>query len=391
MSESISWNKIRNDFKITKKLAYFHSAGMSPIPKRVLKTISSAYERLYEVGDLDFHHDLAQAEILLQQLGKHLNTSSKNLAFLPNTSLAMSMVALSMQRTFGQSFNIISKEDEFPATHIPFEYQGIKVKYASPAKGCYPVDKIIAQADENTKAVVCSYVQYSTGFRQDLETLGKAARERGLLFIVNATQGFPFFPVDVKKMHIDVLTASLHKWGCAGHVGSLMYTSEAYRKRFPAPMAGWLSVCPPEGEYILTSKGQAVHIHDTAMQYQFGTANLQSLLGLHASLNYLEEIGLDNIRHRIMELITHTIASLSQIEEVEIHSPHSHSKQQSGILSFNLRGYSNENCVKWLEQNGVITAIRDGRIRVSCNLFNSHGDIERLTEGIRSFVRKEVL
>ena len=387
MTYSIPWDKIRKDFKITNNYAYFHSAGMSPIPEPVFKAITRAYERLYEAGDVDFHRDLEQSEVLLQQIGRILNTSSANLALLPNTSLAMSMVALSMQRSIAGPFTILSKQDEFPATHIPFEYQGIPVKYVAPENGRYPVERILDQIDESTRAVVCSYVQYSTGFRQDLEKLGAALKEKDLLFVVNATQGFPFFPLDMEKMHIDVMIASLHKWGCAGHVGSLMYTSETYRERFPAPMAGWLSVRPPEGEYILTSKGAPVHIHPHAAQYQFGTSNLQSVLGLKAAITYMEEIGIENIRKRILELITETIASLSQLEEVEILSPHNHAGEQSGILSINLKGKNNEACVGHLEGKHIITAMRDGHIRVSCNFFNNREDIDLLTEEIRNFMK----
>ncbi|MFP4065616.1 MAG: aminotransferase class V-fold PLP-dependent enzyme [Bacteroidales bacterium] len=387
MTDSISWDKIRKDFKITNNYAYFHSAGMSPIPKPVFRAITRAYERLYEAGDIDFHHDLEQAEMLLQQVGHILNTSSTNLALLPNTSMALSMVALSMQRFLHKPFSILSKADEFPATHIPFEYQDIPVKYVAPENGRYPVERILDQVNESTRAVVCSYVQYNTGFRQDLETLGTALRERDLLFVVNATQGFPFFHLDMEKMHIDVMVASLHKWGCAGHVGSLMYTSEAYRERFPAPLAGWLSVRPPEGEYILTSKGAPFHIHPHAAQYQFGTSNLQSVLGLKAAISYMEEIGIENIRKRILELITETIASLSQLENVEIMSPHNHAGEQSGILSINLKGKNNEACVSHLESKHIITAMRDGHIRISCNFFNNREDIDLLTEEIRNFMK----
>ncbi len=382
------WENIRKDFKICKKLAYFHSAGLSPIPQAVYKAIRKSYKRLYEVGDLDWHNDLDESMKLLGSLGDHLNTSAENLALLPNTSMAMSMVALSLKRHINSPFNIVSTEDEFPATNIPFEYQDIPVKYVQPANGRYSIDAMMSLVDESTKAIVCSYVQYSSGFRQDIESLGKAANKKGLLFIVNATQGFPFFPIDVEKMHIDVMAASLHKWGCAGHVGSLFYTSESYRKAFPSPLAGWLSVKPPEDEYIITAKGQKVNIHPTAMQYQYGTSNLQSVLGLKAAWTYMSGIGFENIRQRVLELVTQTIAHLNQIQEVEIHTPHSHAGEQSAIISFDLRQRNNQACVEYLAKKGVIAAIRNDNIRVSCNYFTNLDDINRLTQGIREFLNK---
>ncbi|TVR40286.1 MAG: aminotransferase class V-fold PLP-dependent enzyme [Bacteroidia bacterium] len=382
----LSWEKIRKDFKLTGKVTYFQSAGMSPIPKAVYKTIQETYGKLYELGELDFHSDLSMAAALLQKMGEHLNTLPENLVFMPNSSLAMSMVALSMKRRFGNDFNIVSKQDEFPATHIPFEYQNIPVSYVQPENGRYPVEKIMALTDDKTKAVVCSYVQYGTGFRQDMVSLGKALKQRDLLFVVNATQGFPFFPIDVEKMHIDVLTASLHKWGCAGHVGSLMYTSPAYREQFPTPVAGWLSVKPVGNDFIVTRKGTSVDIYPTAMQYQFGTANLQTILALKTAFEYMQNIGFDNIRKRVLSLVTECIAHLNQLDGVQVLSPHSHAGEQSAIISINLSGKSNQECVLFLEKEKVFTTIRNNNIRISLNFFNNHEDIGRLVEGIRKFM-----
>ncbi len=382
-----SWKSIRKDFGVTKKYAYFQSAAMSPIPKVVYEAICNSYYRIHEAGDMDWPSDLETTGLLMEKIAKMLNTDASNLAFLPNTSTALSLMALSFRRQLRDDFNLVSTSDEFPATHIPFEYQSIPIHYAQPHNGRYSVDTILESVDNKTLGVVCSHVQYNTGFRQDIALLGKALKERGLLFILNATQGFPIFPIDVKNMHIDAMTASLHKWGCAGHVGALVYTSPEFRKRFPAPIAGWLSVCPPDDDFIITRKGEPIEIHNTALQYQFGTSNLQSLVGLKASFDYLESIGWGRIRQQVMELTTQCIASLSQFPQLEIITPHAHPEEQSAIISINLKNHKNEDCVAFLEQKGVIVTLRDTNIRLSCNFFNNKEDIERLTEGLREFLQ----
>jgi len=388
MKQAVNWSKVRKAFGVTRELAYFQSAGMSPLPRKVLKTIYKSYEKIYLHGDECWPQDLEQVGALREMLGRHINTSGQNVHFLNNTSLAFSMVALSLKKLFGESFNLVSLEDEFPATNVPFEYQGIQIKYVKPEEGRYSVERIMEAVDEHTRGIVCSYVQYGTGFRLDLEALGNAAREKELLFIVNATQGFPFFPIDVETMHIDVLAASLHKWGCAAHVGSLFYTSPAFRERFPAPIAGWLSVLPPHDDFIPTKKGEPLHIFADANQYNFGTINFQGLLGLKTAFEFMEEIGWENIRKRVLELITKTIAKLMQIPEVEIFSPHCQSFEQSGIISINLKGYSNAECVAYLEKLKVVTALRQNNIRISCNFFNNRKDVDRLAEGIRAFIEE---
>jgi selenocysteine lyase/cysteine desulfurase len=169
-------------------------------------------------------------------------------------------------------------------------------------------------------------------------------------------------------------------------VGSLFYTSPAFRERFPAPIAGWLSVLPPPDDFILTAKGEPLHIYADANQYNFGTINFQGLLGLKTAFEFMEEIGWENIRKRVLELITKTIAKLMQIPEVEIFSPHCQSFEQSGIISINLKGFSNTECVAYLNQRGVVTCVRQHNIRISCNFFNNRKDVDRLAEGIRAFI-----
>ncbi|MBW6492657.1 MAG: aminotransferase class V-fold PLP-dependent enzyme [Lentimicrobium sp.] len=386
MKQPVNWAKIRKAFGVTREKAYFQSAGMSPLPRQVFKTICKSYEKIYLDGDENWPNDLEQVGALREMLGRHINTGGQNVHFLNNTSLAFSMIALSLKKVFGEGFNLVSLEDEFPATNVPFEYQGIQMKYVKPEEGRYSVERIMEAVDEQTRGIVCSYVQYSTGFRLDLAALGKAAREKGLLFMVNATQGFPFFPVDVETMNIDVLTASLHKWGCAAHVGSLFFTTPAFRERFPAPIAGWLSVLPPPNDFIPTAKGEPLHIYADAKQYNFGTINFQGLLGLKTAFEFMEEIGWENIRKRVLELTDRVISRLMQIEEVEILSPHCQSFEQSGIISLDIKGHNNAECVSFLEKRGVITCVRQHRIRVSCNIFNNRSDINRLVDGIRGFI-----
>lgn len=386
MKKQPDWAKIRKVFGVTREKAYFQSAGMSPLPLSVLKTICKSYEKIYLHGDEYWPQDLEQVGVLREMLGRHINTTGQNVNFLNNTSLAFSMVALSLKKVFGEGFNLVSLEDEFPATNVPFEYQGIQMKYVKPEEGRYSVERIMEAVDEQTRGIVCSYVQYGTGFRLELEALGKAAKEKGLLLIVNATQGFPFFPIDVETMHIDVLAASLHKWGCAAHVGSLFYTSAAFRERFPAPIAGWLSVMPPPDDFIPTKKGEPMHIFADANQYNFGTINFQGLLGLKTAFEFMEDIGWENIRKRVLELTDRVISRLMQIECAEIISPHCQSFEQSGIISLNLKGYSNADCVAYLNQRGVVTCVRQHNIRISCNFFNNRKDVERLAEGIRAFI-----
>jgi selenocysteine lyase/cysteine desulfurase len=231
---------------------------------------------------------------------------------------------------------------------------------------------------------VTSYIQYATGFRQDLHALGKTLRDKGILFIVNATQAFPLYPLDVESMHIDALTCSLHKWGLTGHIGSLFFTSPDFRNRFPAPWIGWLSVDTGEN-LIHTAKNAPFNIHDSARRYEFGTLNLQTILAFQESLDYLKNIGLENIRVRILELTDYLVLGLKKLG-VMVVSPVKSPEERSPIVSFSLLE-KNEDCIKKLTDQSILVSPRAGYIRVAVNIFNSFEDIDKLLSVLSSIMK----
>ena len=381
------WEKIREDFPVTKRCAYFISAGMSPLPEPVFKTLTEEYRKLLVEGDLHYEEDVKRGDALSADLAACLNTAADNVTFGPNTSTVMSLLALSFRERAPRPFNVVSLLDEFPSSTIGFEHLGIEMRYARPLEGRYAVESVINTTNNETLAVVASYVQYATGFRLELGSLGRALRGRGILFIVNATQGFPFFPIDVEAMHIDALSASLHKWGMTGHVGALFYTSPAFRQTFPSPLAGWLSVHGECGEFIHTAKNAPFRIHASAKQYNLGTSNLQALLAFQTSFNYLKEIGWENIRLRIAELTDYLIAGLRRLG-IAIVSPVASREERSAIVSFTL-GEGNDRLVEALASRDIHVSFRNGLIRVSLNIFNDFSDIDCLLGALNQTVRTE--
>jgi selenocysteine lyase/cysteine desulfurase len=374
----IDWAKVRLDFPVTETCAYFMNAAMSPPPRQVYEAVTAGYERFYRDGDIHWPEDMDRYRAICARLARLINAGPDDITFAPNTSTAMGLLSLSFKQQAPAPFNVVSMHDEFPASTVGYEYLGIPMRYAKPEAGRYPVEAILKLTDDRTLAVVTSYVQYSTGFRQDLSALGRELSDRGIMLIVNATQGLPFYPVDVQAMHIDALTASLHKWGLTGHVGSLFYTSAAFRKRFSSPLAGWLSIACEDDEGIPTGKNEAFKLLGSAHRYEFGTFNLIPILGFGAALDYMECIGFENIRGRIRELTDHLIRGLRSLG-VAIVSPVDLDSERSAIVSFTL-GDKNAACFKKLEEAKVYVSLRAGFIRVSVNFFNNPLDIDRLLE-----------
>jgi cysteine desulfurase/selenocysteine lyase len=377
------WNKIRKDFPITEKSVYFQSAAMSPIPSPVYAALVENYRKIHQKGDILWTEDLAKYRKLCGDIASLINTETDNICFVQNTSTAMSLLALSIKDKRKTPYNVVSTEDEFPASTIGFEYLRIPMRYVPPKDSRFPIESILDRIDGETIAMVTSYVQYSTGFRQDLQTLGEALHDRGILFIVNATQAFPFYPLDIQAMHIDALTCSLHKWGMTGHIGSFFFTSHEFRKKFPAPWIGWLSVDAGK-DVIHTAKNAPLCVHDSARRYEFGTQNLQTILAFQVALDYLKAIGFENIRTRILELTDYLILGLKKLG-VRVVSPTEKPQERSPIVSFSL-GERNDECIERLTKESISVSPRAGNIRVSVNIFNNFEDIDKLLSVLHSVV-----
>lgn len=370
------WTRIRAAFPVTRERAYFMSAAMSPLPEPVARRAAAEYQKLADAGDIHWFEDLERYRSLRERIGTHIGATADDCIVMPSTSAAMSVLALTLARAFGKELSVVSMRDEFPATTVPFEYQGVRMRYVDPIGARYPVEAILETIADDTRAVVTSYVQYATGFRQKLAALGRELRRRDILFIVNATQAFPLFPIDVEAMGIDAMTASLHKWGFAGQVGSLFFTSPRFRERFPAPTAGWLSIAPDEGDFILTSKNSPLHPHASADRYHQGCFNLQAIGALDAAFAFLTDIGFDAIRERLFALGDHLIAGLRK-REIEIVSPVASREERSAITAFRL-AEKTQPCYDALLAKNIFPSLRAGNIRVAVNVFNTEEEIDRL-------------
>ncbi len=378
-------NTIREQFPLTKEYHYFQSAGMSPVPLKVLEKITEGYKSLSEHGDLLWHDDMLQQQQMFAKIASIVSCKPEDVAFTDSNSMAMSLIAAALKQKHS-GFNIVSMEDEFPSNSVPYEYQRIEMKYVQPQNHRYSVDSVLSLCNEKTLAVVTSYVQYCTGFRQNLMKLGGELKKQGILFIVNATQAFPFFPIDMEAMNIDVLTCSVHKWGFCGHIGTLLITSEKFRKEHPSPFAGWLSVdVTKSNDFIHTAKGKPFELWETAMQYNYGSSNYKSRLGLDVSLDYLASLDWENLRKHMFEISGYLIDQLKNID-VEIVSPCNTTEERSAIVSFSLKNKNNADLVNYLEQRKIITSLRNGYVRASVNIFTNENDVNALVQSIKEFV-----
>jgi selenocysteine lyase/cysteine desulfurase len=164
------------------------------------------YDEALAHGNVPWDAWVQEIRTAREAAARLLNAEPEEVAFLSTSSLGMNYAA----QLVGDAGEVLLPADEFPTSSLPWLIRGYQlVRVPSRAHGVVAVEDLQAAAGPGTRVVVTSYVQYASGFRQDLARLGAWCRERGLVFVVDATQGLGALPLDVRASHIDFLVCSV--------------------------------------------------------------------------------------------------------------------------------------------------------------------------------------
>lgn len=366
----INWAAHRALFPSLKKYTFLNAAGGAPLARPVAAAGARYYAEALAHGDAYWPQWLERMEAARARLARFINADRKEVAFTLNTSHGMSLVAGALK---GRG-TVLTMEDEFPSSTLPWLNAGFKVKFVKPENNIYTLENIAGRMTGDVKILVTSYVQYRTGFRQDLEALGKLCRKRGVIFVVNATQALGAMPVDVKKAGIDFMVFSCFKWTMAGYGAAGLYAAKKRLARLRFPEAGWRSVAAPE-----KMDNKAGLMKKEASAVEAGCLHFPSIFALGAALDLLGGIGIKNIQRRIYELNDYLAAGL-KAAGLETTTPLER-RWRSGITI--IKAGDPAAAVAKLEAMKIMTSARGAGIRIALHFYNDRRDIDRLMAGLK--------
>jgi selenocysteine lyase/cysteine desulfurase len=210
LSEILSNEDLRQrEFPVAREKIFLAHAGVCPLPRRVADAISKCAEQSM-LGDQEAFmlSRITDARKLAAQL---LNCQPEEIALVGPTSLALSFVAAGLKLRRGD--NVLIYHDDYPSNVYPwmaFAEKGIEVRLLNTrGLGMIRAKDVIGQVDENTKFVALASCHFISGFRIEIDAIGKFLRERGILFCLDAIQTLGAFPTTVE--HVDFLAADAHK------------------------------------------------------------------------------------------------------------------------------------------------------------------------------------
>ncbi|MGD2056786.1 MAG: aminotransferase class V-fold PLP-dependent enzyme, partial [Gammaproteobacteria bacterium] len=348
-----------------------------PWPARTAAAVSAFAQENRQRGSQHYPAWLAVEQTLREQLRQLINAASADeIALLKNTSEALSVVAYGLPWKAGD--NVVITSQEFPSNRIVWESlqrYGVETRRAEVGRDTAPEAAIIACIDRHTQLLSVSSVQYGTGLKLDLETLGAACRKNGILFCVDAIQSLGAVELDVQACGADFVMADGHKWLLGPEGIALFYCRAGAMDRLTLRQYGWHMV-EEYGSY------DSLHweIAHSARRFECGSPNMTGIHALHASLSLIHEIGMRDIQRQVLnnsQLMMDFLAR--QPARYRLLTPVSDSRH-AGIVTFAPLQASTESIYGLLAGQNVLCALRGGGIRFSPHFYTPREKLSRALE-----------
>src|SRR5699024_2760570 len=318
--------------------------------------------------------------------------STEEIVFTRGTTTAINLVAQSYGRANVQAGDeIVITYMEHHSNVIPWQQvakaTGATLKYIDLEEdGTISLDKVRETITDNTKIVSVMHVSNVLGTINPIQEITKIAHEHGAVMVVDGAQAAPHLKVDVQALACDFYAFSGHKMGAPTGIGALYGKKQLLNQMEPVEFGG---------EMIDFVGLQESTWKELPWKFEGGTPIIAGAIGLGAAIDYLENIGLDNIERHEHELAAYALERMKEIEGLTIYGP-DNAEQRAGVITFNLEEVHPHDLATVLDMNGI--AVRAGHhcaqplmkwlkvsatARASFYVYNTKEDIDRLVDGLR--------
>lgn len=398
---SIAIEKIRRDFQILDQivndepLVYLDNAATTQKPKQVLDVL----RRFYEHDNANVHrgvHTLAERatadyEASRDKVKNFINAGSrKEVLFTRGTTTGLNWVAKYAEQILQPNDEVVISIMEHHSNIIP--WQQAVAKTGAVLKFVYLKDGELDMADlqdkitDKTKFVSMTQVSNILGAINPVKLIGEIAHQHGAIMVVDGAQSTPHMVIDVQDLDCDFFAFSSHKMAGPTGIG-ILYGKEKFLNEMNPVEFG--------GEMIDFVYEQTATWTELPWKFEAGTPNIADAIGLGAAVDYLTEIGLENIHQHEQDLVAYVMPKLREIDGLTIYGPKDDTRR-GGVISFNIDGLHPHDVATALDMEGV--AVRAGHhcaqplinyldvsatARASFYIYNTFADCDKLVEAIK--------
>jgi len=368
---SDNWKEVRAKFPVTRRSVYLNTAAAGPLAESTARAGADYYEQMMNDGDVHWDAWLARREEVRAQVAAFINAEPDEIGFTTNTSSGMNLIVDALEK-HGE---VISCDLEFPVTTIPWMHRRIPVHFVKSVGGVVRSEDVRAAMNTRTGIVSMSYVQFSNGFRTNIEELASLKGKHAL--VINASQAAGAFEIDVKRMKIDALCTTGHKWMLSGYGSGFVYLSSELQAAARQRTIGWLSVQDPYG-----TRNDEVHLrHDVSARAELGCPHFAGVFALGASIELMQSVGIKNIETRALELNRRLTAKLAEIGW-KVLSPLDNEQFRSAETL--VAAENPAQLVSDLAAQKILVTEKPQGFRVATDFFNNEEDVERLVAALKA-------
>lgn len=394
-------NSIRENFPVLQReingepLVYFDNAATSQKPEPVIEAIDEYY-REYNSNVHRGAHTLSDRatrtyEEAREAVRDFINADSTDeIIFVKNTTEALNLVAFSWAtERFTSEDEILLTAMEHHSNLIPWQrvanHTGATLRFVELTEsGEIDPASFDEKLNDNTELVAFPHMSNVLGTIVDAETLSRKAHAVDATVVVDGAQSVPHLPVDVRSIGCDFMAFSGHKMCGPTGIG-VLYGRRELLQEMPPFLGG--------GEMIGRVERRNATWADLPHKFEAGTPNIAQAVGLKAAVEYLQELGMENIREHEEELIEYALDEVQRIQGLEVFGRPSN---RGAVISFSLDNIHPHDISQVLDEHGV--AIRAGHhctqplmewlgvkatARASLSFYNKKEEVEPFIRGLQ--------
>ena len=359
--------------------AYLNHASTGPLPLRTIEAVNAFTTRRgqpWTIPDAELFQTLAAGRARCARL---IGAKPSEIALQTNTSYGINVAARTLP--FDSGDVILTFDREFPANVYPWmalESRGVTLRRV-PCRGELPDEEaLMAALDfDRVRCVSVSWVQFSSGYRVDLERIGRACRERGIWFVVDAIQGLGALTLDVKRVLIDILACGAQKWLLGPWGAGFVYVRDDLVRSLEPATVGWMSVRSSDDLARLVDYDMTWH--EDARRFEVVTMPFQDIAGFIASLDLFDEVGPSRIATRVEALADRIVARVESSADLTLVTPADRARR-AGVVSVRPRDVAAAS--RRLLDARVIHSVREGAIRLAPHFYNTDAEIDRALDAL---------
>lgn len=386
----------REDFPILKQdLIYFDNGATTLKPQKVIDAVVDYYTNYTANAHRGDYDNSLKVDIKYEEVRTKVKDfihcdSEKEVVFTSGATDSLNKIVFGYMKYYLQAGDeVLITKAEHASNVLPWlelaSEIGIKVRYIPLENHVVTIENVEKSITPNTKVISLAHITNVLGDIRPVEKIGKLCRENHILFVVDGAQSVPHIKVDVKELEIDFLAFSAHKMLGPTGVGVLYGRCELLEKLKPTQVGGGMNA-------TFLSTGE-IEYKSLPSRLEAGTPNIAGVIGLGAAIDYLMEIGMDNITKQERHLKEYFLEKVKEIPEIVIYNK----EIEGSLVAFNIDGVFSQDtavylnhyhicvragnhCAKMLKEDLLVK----NTCRISFYFYNTEEEIDKLIEVLRN-------